>query len=221
MLMAELAESSVTVFTPTVPGAGSDMLGTPMGKAVLHVLETTYTMRPMGSETANELRNRIARVYIDNAVPAGRYTTDMSKILADENFHATVRNVCPLCPIQPPTGLPSKSSTPVKPEDFITPKPGSVAVTGLSMNDILELLKAGLGTYTTLQQQQLAAELMKRQQQGQSIQIPPQLQNGWSTGAIVGVSMGALVIGGLLIYALASKKKGAPPVNTKALVKAR
>lgn len=222
MLLAELAaEGTVTAFTPTVAGSGAAMLETPMGKAVLRAIDLGYTMRPVGSETATELKNRIAAVYIDAVVPAGKYTTDAAKILNDSTFRATVRNVCPLCG-EKSFSLPGTEKPNLQPSDFTTPKPGSIPATGLSMNDILELLKAGMGTYTTLQQQKLAAELMRRQQAGQPVYIPEEVQKGWSTGAIVGVSMGALLLGGLIIYLLSSKKSTkAAPVNTTALVKAR
>jgi hypothetical protein len=189
----------VTAFTGTEPSPFAiQNQDHPIQVAARKAAKDNYHLRTVGSDTMEDLLDRISGVYWDQAwgTYTGAYTAQA--IGEDPTFKKVVRLVAP-------SGSPKATKT--TPDDYIKPTPGATPVKFDSIAEALALVKQGLQTYSDVQQRQMAEILMRRQQAGQPNYKPEPKNGAWKTSTKVAIGAGIGLAALALLYVAARPRR--------------
>jgi hypothetical protein len=138
-------------------------------------LDTYYNLRPVGSETVYQLKDRIMNVFLSyQGVTASGATFDseigpvtMDEVIASESPLSTAKPRT----VSQTTKTEIAAKGPVK--ALTTPGPGKQAG-WFNLDELMKLFASGAKGYSGYQQQVAAAQLMNVQQQGKPLYVDPQ-----------------------------------------------
>jgi len=128
-------------------------------------LDRFYNLRPVGNESQSQLKDRIVYVFMRHEGVSNcgaTFDSEIGPVLMDQ----VVASISPLSTVKPRTGQQVVDS-------LKTPGPGKAATT-MSWTELLKLFEKAATGWSTVQQQQAAAQMLALQNQGQKLQVTPQ-----------------------------------------------
>lgn len=166
---------------------GNILPDTKLEETTRAALRASYDLRPVGSETKQQLEDRIIGAFLNAYAVNWNADTPPSEIIGDVNFHEVVRSISPL-------SVRKAASTAVGPADFTRPTVGAVEAPPMNYSQWLSLLRLGWQAYTDTKGRAVAMDLAQKQAAGQKLYIPSGVQA--NAAASTGSSVWTWVIGG-------------------------
>jgi len=163
---------------------------------VREAINREYQLQPVGSDTQQELEDRIVEVFSERYAWNWNKNTQPDEIIGDVNFHRVVSEISPLSrrkvSFQDVTG---KTGT----DENQPPKPGYVKAPWMTADQMMQLVDKVLPFFKEEQRQAMSQELLKRQQQNKPIWVPVSETQGLANVG-VGFGVGALLVGGIVWF---------------------
>ena len=182
-----------------IDAAGNVRPDAQVADATRAAIRRAYRLRPVGSETLQQLEDRIVAVFTQRyMINWNQWARSPDEIIGDVNFHEVVSEISPLSV--------RISASPVDPvqrvDNFVQPTPGAVTAPKMDFDGWMAMLRLGWQGYTDSKGRQVALDLMRRQAQGQTLYVPKSAQQRIDTKATNRVWM--IVLGGVAVVGVVS-----------------
>jgi len=201
-------------FAPMSNSEAAALLNTTLGRNVVKALEQGYTVCPMGSETASELRNRIAATFLQSFGKSLPADMSVAALLANPCLHNAVVTVsAPSGPSGTKCPGGSAGSGGTSTAGGATAPNGSKIVEvpskKVGWDDIPGIVNALAATGLMVTGQILAA----KKSRGEKLPVPEDhaVEKGWWTPTKTVLVVGGVIVGAVALYFLFGKKKRSAP----------